>query len=54
LRASNLDYPLYIAVSRQSYAGILSERIGELALQHAGIPLVVFDYETEEIVPWIH
>ncbi len=54
LRASNLDYPLYIAVSRQSYDGILSERIGELALQYAGIPLVVFDNETEEIVRWIH
>jgi hypothetical protein len=54
LQASNLAYPLYIAVSRQSYDGILSERIGELALQHARIPLVVFDYETEEIVRWIH
>jgi hypothetical protein len=53
LRVSKLDYPLYLAVTRQSYQGILSERIGELALGHAGILLIVFDAETEEIIKWI-
>src|SRR5438046_2646647 len=53
LRVSNLDYPLYVAVTKQSYEGILSERIGKLALGHAGIPLIVFDAETEEVIKWI-
>jgi len=52
LRASNLDYPLYLAVTKQSYEGILSERIGELAIGYAQIPLIVFDVETEEIIKW--
>ena len=53
LQVSNLDYPLYVAVTKQSYDGILSERIGTLVLGHAQIPLIVFDAETEEIIKWI-
>ena len=53
LQDSNLDYPLYVAVTRESYEGILSERIGKLTLSHIGMPLIVFDVGTEEIVKWI-
>lgn len=53
LRDSNLDYPLYVAVTKQSYEGILSERIGKLALGQVGMPLIVFDAATEEIIKWM-
>src|SRR5258708_22505877 len=53
LQSANLSFPLYLAVTKQSYEGILSELIGQLALNHAHIPLIVFDSEREEIVKWI-
>ena len=53
LQVSKLDYPLYMAVTKQSYDGILSESIGQLVLGYARIPLIVFDAETEEIIQWI-
>lgn len=54
LRASNISIPLHLAVSEQSFKGILSEKIGQIAIGHAKIPLVVFDSKREEIVRWIN
>ncbi len=53
LANANLPFILYLAVSVQSYAGILSEKIGQLALSHHRIPLLIFDADREEIVRWI-
>ncbi len=53
IRAANLAFPLFLAVTKDAYDGILSERIGRLALEHAQIPLIVFDATREEIVEWI-
>ncbi|MCC6613054.1 MAG: fatty-acid synthase [Anaerolineae bacterium] len=44
---------LYLAVSSDAYAGILSEPIGRLVLTEAQIRLVVFDPKVQEIVRWI-
>jgi hypothetical protein len=44
---------LYLAVTRESYEGILTEKLGQLAVNRAHIPLIVFDPEREEIVQWI-
>ncbi|MBX3085305.1 MAG: fatty-acid synthase [Anaerolineae bacterium] len=53
LANASLSLPLYLAVSKESYAGILSEKIGQLAIESAQIPLIVFDPEQEEILKWI-
>lgn len=50
---AGLATPLYLAVSNQSYAGILSEKIGMLSLAQGKISVLVFDPEREEIVKWI-
>jgi hypothetical protein len=47
------DLPLFMAVSVQSFEGILSEPLGQLVLKHIHIPLIVFNQEREEIVQWI-
>lgn len=47
------DTPLFMAVSVQSFEGILSETIGQLVLNHIHISLIVFNQEREEIVQWI-
>jgi hypothetical protein len=54
LQEAGFNYPLYMAVTTESYNGILSERIGKLVLEATQIPLIVFDGEKEEIVAWIH
>jgi hypothetical protein len=47
------DSLLYLAVPEVAYNGVLSEPIGEKAIQQADIRLIVFDPEREEIVQWI-
>jgi hypothetical protein len=44
---------LYLAVSQESYSGILSEQIGQWTLERLNIPLIVFDEEAEEVTQWI-
>lgn len=44
---------LYLAVPEAAHKGILSEEIGQLALQIASVRLLVFNPETEEIIQWI-
>lgn len=53
LQAAKLTYPLFMAVTKESYEGILSETLGQLALNRARIPLIVFDHEAERIIQWI-
>src|SRR5579859_6517936 len=44
--------PLYLAVPKKAYEGILTERIGKMARRRARIKCLIFDPETEEIVGW--
>jgi len=53
LQSAKVNIPLFLAVTKQSYDGILSEKIGQLVIQHARIPLIVFDREQEVILQWI-
>jgi Holliday junction resolvase-like predicted endonuclease len=53
MQAENLSYPLFLAITKRSYEGILSEKIGQLALNLIQIPLIVFDPQPEEIIRWI-
>jgi hypothetical protein len=40
---------LYLAVSQESYSGILSEQIGQWTWERLNILLIVFDEEAEEV-----
>lgn len=53
LQFKNIQLPLFLAVSKGSYDGILSERIGQLVLAHEDITLIVVDADKEEIAQWI-
>ena len=48
-----INLPLYMAVPDAAYRGILSEEIGKQTLRRAGVRLLVFDPEREEIMAWI-
>lgn len=47
-----LGVPFYLAVPQKALNGILNEVIGQIAVQRAGIQLMRFDIEREEIVQW--
>jgi hypothetical protein len=50
---SGISIPLYLAVSRATFHGILSEKLGMLSVDQGNILLAVFDPEREEIVQWL-
>jgi hypothetical protein len=45
--------PLFMAVPRTAYEGILSEDLGQQVVVRNGINLIVFDPTIEEIILWI-
>lgn len=45
--------PLYLAVPRAAYDGILSEPLGQGVIKQVGMKLLVFDPVQEEIVRWL-
>jgi hypothetical protein len=47
------EIPLYMAVPEAAYEGILSEPIGQIAIERLKIKLLIFDPFKEEIVRWI-
>ncbi len=53
LDEAGVSTPLYMAVSQAAFKGILSEKIGTLAITQGKISLLIFDPEREEIVQWI-
>ena len=58
LYCAALDYgevatPLFLAVPTAAYEGILSEDIGRQAIAKAGMNLVIFDPDKEEVSLWI-
>jgi hypothetical protein len=53
LEDGGLDIPLYMAVPDAAYHGILSERLGRIAIERLKIKLLVFDPVMEEILQWM-
>jgi hypothetical protein len=53
LAETKIKTPLYMAVTQTAYQGILSEKIGVLAVSLADVAILVFDPEQEEIIQWI-
>ncbi len=53
LNNEEINTPLYLAVSVAAYQGILSEKIGKLAVGQGSISLLIFDPDQEEVVRWI-
>ncbi len=52
LESKNISVPLYMAVSTNTFRGILSEEIGQLMLERFEISLIVFDPDSEVITEW--
>lgn len=47
------DRTLYLAVHKEVFLDIFEEPLGSLLIEDYGVPLVVFDLETQEIIKWI-
>jgi hypothetical protein len=47
------DRPLYLAVPRKVYDGILSEPLGQIVMIDLNVRLIVFDPDRREVVRWI-
>ncbi len=44
---------LYLAVPMTTYEEFFQLRFGQLAIEHFGLKLIVYEAETEEIVQWV-
>jgi hypothetical protein len=53
LAESEPERPLYLAVPRRVYEGLLSERFGQLVVTRVGLRLLVFDEQQRRVVQWI-
>jgi hypothetical protein len=53
IESSDEPKPLFMAVPLNAYQGILSEKLGELAIEVLDIKLIVFDPEREVVARWI-
>jgi len=53
LRQTEPERQLYLAVPREVYEGLLSERFGQLIVTELDLQIVVFDDEQERVVQWI-
>lgn len=53
LADADIHTPLYLAVSTNTYEGILSEKLGQLSISQGNVSLLIFDPEREEIVRWV-
>lgn len=47
------DRMLYLAVHQEVFLDIFEEPLGHILLEDYRIPLIIFDFRTEEIVKWI-
>jgi len=47
------DRPLYLAVPRRVYDGILSEPLGQIVMIDLNVRFLVFDPDRREVVRWI-
>jgi len=46
------DRKLYLAVHKEVFFDIFEEPLGRLLLEDYHVPMIVFDFKTEEIVKW--
>lgn len=53
LASLNDDTPLYLAIPIAAYNGILSEPVGNQAIQDNQMKLLVFDPKLETLIKWI-
>jgi hypothetical protein len=53
LRRTEPERQLYLAVRREVYDGLLTERFGQLIVTELQLRLLVFDEEQERVVQWI-
>lgn len=49
----SIEFPLFLAVLRSAYEGILSEPLGEIVRRRLHVKIIVFDEDAEEIVEWL-
>ena len=54
LRKLDPDRKLFVAVGEWVYLDFLLRRGVQTVLREAGVPLIVVDLQTEEIVQWVH
>jgi len=47
------DRSLYLAVHKEIFTDIFEEPLGRILIEDYQIRLIVFDFQTEEIVKWI-
>jgi hypothetical protein len=52
LKIADIADPLYLAIPRAAFNGIISEPLGRQYVEHHNVQLLVFDPETEEIIQW--
>lgn len=45
--------PLYLAVPKEAYSGVLNELIGQQVIARANVHLMIFDPVQEEVLLWI-
>jgi XisH protein len=53
LRRTEPERQLYLAVRREVYDGLFTERFGQLIVAELQLRLIVFDEEQERVVQWI-
>ena len=46
------DRKLYLAVHKEVFLDIFEEPLGRLLLEDYHVPMIVFDFKTEEIIRW--
>ncbi len=52
LEIADIADPLYLAIPKAAYNGIISEPLGKQYIKHHNVQLLVFDPESEEIIEW--
>jgi hypothetical protein len=52
LRRLDVERMLHLAVSEDVYADVFARDVGQLVIEDYGIPLLVFDAQTEVIIKW--
>jgi XisH protein len=53
LEQTEPERQLYLAVPREAYESLLSERFGQLIVTKLELRLIVFDEEQKEVIQWI-
>src|SRR5580700_9478175 len=54
LKVAEPDRPLFLAVPKDVYDGILSEELGKLILRSFQIQILIFDDDEQKVIRWIN